>query len=210
MSVEGFVSTSLVMLFVTIDPPGLLPMFISLTHGMSNQQRRETAFRACAIAFFILGIFAIVGEWLLVKLSISLPAFRISGGFLLFWTAFEMLFDRRQERKSSTLKTTITPEHIKNIAVFPLAIPLIAGPGAITATLLLSSKVGSDIIMLFIMLMVILVVILICLLLFMSAERFYKAIGVTGNILLSRLLGIFLAALAVQFVIDGVKGVVAS
>ena len=206
MSLMGFITTSLVMLFVTIDPPGLVPLFITLTRGMSNKQRRETAFRACGIAFLILGLFAVAGDWLLVKLSITLPAFRIAGGLLLFWTAFEMLFDRRHERKASTTKTAITPDHIKNIAAFPLAIPLIAGPGAITATLLLAGRLGSGTMMLIVMLCVILAVILICLLLFMTAERFDKAIGVTGNVVLSRLLGIFLAALAVQFVIDGIKG----
>ena len=206
MSLMGFITTSLVMLFVTIDPPGLVPLFITLTRGMSNKQRRETAFRACGIAFLILGLFAVAGDWLLVKLSITLPAFRIAGGLLLFWTAFEMLFDRRHERKASTTKTAITPDHIKNIAAFPLAIPLIAGPGAITATLLLAGRLGSGTMMLIVMRCVILAVILICLLLFMTAERFDKAIGVTGNVVLSRLLGIFLAALAVQFVIDGIKG----
>ncbi len=202
----SFITTSLVTLFVTIDPPGLVPLFIALTHGMTNQQRRETAFRACGIAFLILGLFAVAGDWLLAKLSITLPAFRIAGGLLLFWTAFEMLFDRRHERKTTITEAGITSDHIKNISAFPLAIPLIAGPGAITATLLLAGRASGDTTLLVALLVVIFVIILICLMLFMMAERVDAVIGVTGNAVLARLLGILLAALAVQFVIDGIKG----
>lgn len=210
MSQWGLITTGLVTLFVTIDPPGLVPMFIALTNGMTRQQRRETAYRACGIAFLILSLFAIAGDWLLIKLSITLPAFRIAGGLLLFWTAFEMLFDRRNKRRSSTTEFTVTSDQVKNIAAFPLAIPLIAGPGAITATLLLAGMFSGNITMLVILLNVMLAVILVCLLFFMTAERVDKVMGVTGNAVLSRLLGIFLAALAVQFVIDGIKGAIAN
>ena len=206
MSMTEFIAAGLVTLFVTIDPPGLVPLFIALTRQMTSRQKRETALRSCIIAFFILGLFALIGEWLLLKLSISLPAFRIAGGLLLFWTAFEMLFDLRTQRKSATTDSAVTEDHIKNISAFPLAIPLIAGPGSITATLLLSGRAGGDPRMLALLFVVIAAIITICFILFLIAERFDRALGVTGNAVFSRLLGVLLAALSVQFVIDGVRG----
>jgi len=210
MLLTEFIAAGLVTLFVTVDPPGLVPLFIALTGDMTNKQRRETALRACAISFGILAMFALVGDWLLVKLSITLPAFRIAGGLLLFWTAFEMLFDLRTQRKSATTDTAVTKDHIKNIAAFPLAIPLISGPGSITATLLLSGRTQGDPKMLAVLFGVIGAIVLVCFFLFLIAERFDKALGVTGNVVLSRLLGVFLAALSVQFVIDGIKGALGS
>ena len=209
MPLTDFIAAGLVTLFVTVDPPGLVPLFIALTQDMTQKQKRETALRACAIAFCILGMFAVVGDWLLIKLSITLPAFRIAGGLLLFWTAFEMLFDMRTQRKSATTDSAVTEDHIKNIAAFPLAIPLISGPGSITATLLLSGRTHHEPTMLAVLFGVIAAILLICLFLFVIAERFDKALGVTGNVVLSRLLGVFLAALSIQFVIDGIKGALA-
>ncbi len=123
-----FVTSALVTLLVTLDPPGLAPIFLSLTRGMSATERRQVAWRACLIAFCIMAFFAIAGDALLRLLGVTLPAFRIAGGLLLFWIAFEMVFERRNARKQQTADVAITQDHIRNVAAFPLAIPLMAGP----------------------------------------------------------------------------------
>ena len=193
-------------LLVTIDPPGLAPIFLGLTVGMDRAQRRQVALRGTIIAFGILAVFALTGAGVLSLLGISIGAFRIAGGLLLFFIAFEMIFERRQERKEKTSETAITRDHIHNIAVFPLALPLIAGPGAISATILLSGSFSSPLERGGLIL-----VIAFCLvILFLSlvvAERIDRFLGVTGRAILTRLLGVILAALAVQFVVDGVKSV---
>ncbi|MDX3924916.1 MAG: MarC family protein [Shinella sp.] len=191
-------------LLVTIDPPGLAPIFLGLTVGMNRSQRRQVALRGSVIAFFILAAFALFGAGILGLLGISIGAFRIAGGLLLFWIAFEMIFERRQERKEKTSETAVTKDHIHNIAVFPLALPLIAGPGAISATILLSGAFATPVER-----GSLLAVIAFCLLLLFAAlviaERIDRYLGVTGRAILTRLLGVILAALAAQFVVDGVK-----
>jgi multiple antibiotic resistance protein len=166
------------------------------------------ALRACLIAAAILAGSALVGDWLLRTLSITLPAFRIAGGLLLFSIASEMVFGVRIARQSKAAEEVIE-DHVRNIAAFPLAIPLMAGPGAITATVLLAGRSGGDPVRLGLLLAVIAVVLAICLLVFTLATRFGKLIGTTGNIVMSRLLGVLLAALAVQFVIDGLRAALA-
>ena len=126
---------AVVTLFVAIDPVGLAPIFVVLTAGAGNAERRATALRASVIAAAVLVGFALIGEPLIGVLGISLPAFRIAGGLLLFVIAFEMVFGRREDRKSATAQSAISADDIRHVAVFPLAIPLIAGPGAISATI---------------------------------------------------------------------------
>ncbi|SEE60540.1 multiple antibiotic resistance protein [Rhizobiales bacterium GAS191] len=198
-----FFSSTLATLLVTLDPPGLAPIFISLTMGMVASERRQVALRACLIAFVIMTFFALGGGRILTVLGVGLPAFRIAGGLLLFWIAFEMVFEARTERKAETAQSAITIDHIRNVAAFPLAIPLLAGPGAITATILLAGRAGSDPRLLAILVALIGAVLAACALVFLLAERISRLLGVTGNVVLSRLLGVILAALAVQFVIDG-------
>lgn len=200
-------TTALVTLLVTLDPPGLAPIFLSVTRGMSAPERRQVSFRACLIAFCILAFFGLGGDVLLRLLGISLPAFRIAGGLLLFWIAFEMIFEFRTARKSRTAETAITEDHIRNVAAFPLAIPLMAGPGAITAMILLAGRAGNDLISLGILIGTVAMVLGSCLAVFLAAQPISRALGVTGNIVLTRLLGVILAAMAVQFVIDGVRAV---
>lgn len=195
---------ALTTILVTIDPPGLAPIFLSLTSGMSRAERFQVAARGTLIAFTILAAFALFGNGILGLLGISIGAFRIAGGLLLFWIAFEMIFEKRQERKEKTGEKATTLDHIRNIAVFPLALPLIAGPGAISATILLSGTFSATIDRL-----QLLVVIATCVgILFATlviAERLDRFLGLTGRAILTRLLGVILAALAVQFVVDGVK-----
>ncbi|WP_199084474.1 MarC family protein [Bosea sp. ASV33] len=200
-----FATAALVTMLVTLDPPGLAPIFLSLTRGMSESERKQVAIRASIIAFCIMAFFAVAGDVVLKALGVSLPAFRIAGGLLLFWIAFEMVFERRTERKQQTAETAITQDHIRNVAAFPLAIPLMAGPGALTAMILLAGRAHGDPLLLATLAVICGLVVFSCLLVFLTATPIAKLLGVTGNIVLTRLLGVILAALAVQFVIDGIK-----
>jgi multiple antibiotic resistance protein len=207
MPVE-FLISALVTLLVVVDPIGLVPTYLAITNGLPVKARRSVALRACLIAAAILAGSALIGDWLLRTLSITLPAFRIAGGLLLFSIASEMVFGVRIARQSKAAEEVIE-DHVRNIAAFPLAIPLMAGPGAITATVLLAGRSGGDPLRLGLLLAVIAVVLAICLLVFTVAARIGKLIGTTGNIVMSRLLGVLLAALAVQFVIDGLRAALA-
>jgi len=200
--------SALVTLFVVVDPVGLAPAFLAVTGDLPPQGKRQVALRASAIAAAILIGTALIGDWLLTTLGIGIPAFRIAGGLLLFSIASEMVLGVRTGRQSRDAEQAIE-EHVSNVAAFPLAIPLMAGPGAITATVLLSGQSGGHSAAVAILLGVIVVVCAISSLIFLAASRIERFLGITGNILLSRLLGVILAALAVQFVIDGVKAVLA-
>lgn len=206
---NDFLTSALVTLLVTLDPPALAPIFVSLTRGMTADERRRVAIRACLIAFAIMAFFGLGGDIVLKALGVGLPAFRIAGGLLLFWIAFEMVFERRNNRKAQTADVAITEDHIRNVAAFPLAIPLMAGPGAITAMILLAGRADGDPARLGALLALLALGILACLVVFLTAERVSRLLGITGNVVLTRLLGVILAALAVQFVIDGIKAVAA-
>ena len=162
--------------------------------------------RASLIAGAILVGAALLGDLLLRALGISLSAFRIAGGLLLFAIAFEMVLGVRMRREGQAAEEAVE-EHVRNIAAFPLAIPLMAGPGAITATVLLAGRAYGHMLLVAILLAVVLLVVLACLGTFIVAGRISRLLGLTGNIVLSRLLGVLLAALAVQYVADGVRAV---
>ncbi len=194
-------------MFVTIDPIGNAPLFLGLTAGMSTLDRRATALRGVLVSFVILGLFAVTGMAVLDGMGITINAFRVAGGLLLFYTAFEMIYAQRQERKAQTSEMAMKDE-IANLAVFPLAIPLLAGPGAISATILLSSELSQQTPDHPFMGIAVLMGVLIVLLTFTyitlrSAEYFDKYLGDTGRLVLTRLLGVLLAALSVQYVADG-------
>lgn len=198
---------ALVTILVLVDPPGLAPIFLGLTRGMTRAERLQVALRGCLIAATILCAFAVTGSAILSVLGITLGAFRIAGGLLLFWIAFEMIFEKRQERHEKSAERAITKDHISNIAVFPLAIPLVAGPGAISAIILLSASFSTPV-----QRAELLGVILLCILILFAAlviaDRLDRFLGETGRIILTRLLGVILAALAVQFVVDGVQSLI--
>ena len=198
-----------VTLLVTVDPPGLAPLFLALTAGMNRAERGQVAMRASVIGFAVLALFAVAGAAILSVFGITLPAFRVAGGVLLFWIAFEMIFERRQERHERSAERAITKDMIRNIAVFPLAIPLIAGPGAISATILLSGQYASPA-GIAALIAIIVLCCLACYAVFLLAERIDGLMGTTGRIILTRLLGVILSALAVQFVADGVKAIIAA
>ena len=194
--------SAFVTLFVTIDPLGLAPLFLALTAGMSRAERMQVSVRATLTALGILVLFAVAGLGILSVFGITIHAFRIAGGVLLFYIAFEMIFEMRQDRKEKSAEIA-KADHIRNIAIFPLAIPLIAGPGAISATILLSGTY-SDIGERLVLILIVAVNLAIAWLVFVAADRIEKLLGATGRIVLTRLLGLILAALAVQFVADGV------
>ncbi|MEL6504795.1 MAG: MarC family protein [Pseudomonadota bacterium] len=189
--------------FVTIDPPGQIAIFLALTAGMSSAERKQVALRGVLIGLAIILGFMMVGGALLGLLGISMPAFRVAGGLLLFYTAFEMVFEKRQERKTQSAKRVISKSEIQSLAVFPLAIPLIAGPGAISAAILLAN----DFTWPYERLVLIAILLSVGLMLYIAlwlADWLNKYIGETGQIVLTRLFGIILAALSIQFIADGV------
>ncbi|MBB3772996.1 multiple antibiotic resistance protein [Angulomicrobium tetraedrale] len=200
-----YVFSAAVTMLVVIDPIGLAPLFLGVTVDLSAEERRLVAWRSCAIALAILVLFGVVGAPLLGALGITLPAFRIAGGLLLFAISFEMVFGRRTERKFDATDGEMRAQVLRTLSVFPLAIPLMAGPGAITAMLLLAGEARHDPSRLAALFAITVLVIASCLVVYLAAERVNRWLGVTGNAILSRLLGVLLTALAVQFVIDGIR-----
>ncbi len=191
--------SAFVTLFVVMDPIGLAPLFVALTKGADAAHRRSIALRACAVGLGILAMFGLFGDAVLNFTGISMPAFRIAGGILLFLTALEMLFERRSARRKGQKSNADDP------SVFPLATPLIAGPGAITSMILLTDQAGDALGQALIYLVLVSVVALV-LLFFLAGGLIERALGATGINVVTRLLGMLLAALSVQFVLDGFKG----
>jgi multiple antibiotic resistance protein len=196
-----YLITSFVTLFVVIDPLGLIPLFIALTQGMAPDRRRAVGLRACMIAAVLLTLFGLFGQKLLDFVGISMPAFRIAGGILLFLTALDMLFERRTQRREGQM-----PDADHDPSVFPLAMPLIAGPGALAAMILLVGQSGPGWQGTALVLGLMLGVIALIFMLFLAAGPIERALGRTGTMVITRLLGMLLAALSVQFVIDGIIG----
>ena len=199
-----YLTSALATLLIVADPLLLSALFLAVTHGMSDKERREVALRGSVIALCILVAAGLGGAKLLELLGISLSAFRIAGGLLLLSSAAEMVFDRRSQRLQATADTAVSVDHVRNIAAFPLAIPLMAGPGAITAMILLAGRSSGKTEFLAGLFGVAALVMLACYLSFLMAERIAKIMGITGRAVITRMLGIILAALAVQFIIDGI------
>ena len=194
-----FLITSFVALFVIIDPIGLTPLFVALTQGMSAKARRKITIRAIGVAFFVLMLFALFGETVLGFVGISMPAFRIAGGILLFLTALEMLFNRRTKRREDQSDDDVADDP----SVFPLAIPLIAGPGAITSVILITDNhpgwlgIGE-------VTAVVAAVLILVYVMFSIGTLLEQLLGKIGINVITRILGMLLAALAVQFVMEGI------
>jgi multiple antibiotic resistance protein len=203
-------------LFVVMDPVGVVPIFLALTNGADRTVRRSIAFRAVATAFGILLVFALFGKAALTALGIGLPAFRIAGGIMLFLIAVEMLFDKRGERRSKNAAEASAEFQESNyndddVAYFPLGMPLIAGPGAIAAMILLNEKYSSDLLAQGAVIGVMILVLAITFVLFIIGSRLEWLAGDTFTKIITRLLGLILGALAVQFVLSGLiaAGIVA-
>jgi multiple antibiotic resistance protein len=205
--IELFVS-SFVTFFVIIDPPGCAPIFAGLTAGTDAVHRRAMAVRAVMVASIILLGFALFGEALLHALGISLNAFRIAGGIMLFLIALEMVFEKRTERREDRAEK-VKAEDPVDISIFPMAMPMIAGPGSIASVMLLMAQ-SKGIEQSAVVLSAMLAVLLLCVLALLAAGPIMRIVGAKIEAVVSRLLGVLLAALAVQFVIDGIRAALAA
>lgn len=203
LSLEQLINMFIV-LFVVVDPIGLAPIFGALTRGGSDAYRRRMALKAVGLATAILLVFVVSGDVLLKALGITVPAFKIAGGLLLFLLAIDMVFARQSGLRSTTVREQEEARFKEDISVFPLAFPLIAGPGALTTILLILGDVRGNPWMFSGMLGVLLLVLGLTLLALLLAGRIMKLLGETGANVIDRLFGVILAALAVQFVLDGV------
>jgi multiple antibiotic resistance protein len=190
--------------FVVLDPIGNAPIFAGLTSGASGAERRRLAIKGVAIGTGILLVFGLVGEPLFEALGISMSAFRIAGGILLLLLAIDMVMARQSGLRSTTPGEDEESGHRHDISVFPLAIPLIAGPGSLTSVVLMVSEAGGSLLEQAAILGVMLLVLLSLLVSLLLAAQIMKVLGVTGINVVSRVAGVILAALAVQFVITGV------
>jgi len=208
---SNLVAPAFATLFVIIDPLGLAPMFAALTAQMSPAARRMVAIRSVALAFGVLLTFALFGESVLTFMGISLPAFRIAGGLLLFVMALEMLFEKRSERRRKNVEDAtqeaghVDDEAADDLWIFPLGIPLIAGPGAITSVILLMDSHAGHPWQQAVVIGILVFVLLVTLATFLLVARFGHLLSNTATKAISRILGMILAALAVQFVITGLK-----
>jgi multiple antibiotic resistance protein len=197
-------TTAFITLAVIIDPPGCAPIFASLTSGTDLAHRRKMAIRSAAVAWCILIFFALLGEPLLRTLGISLSAFRLAGGIMLFIIALEMVFEKRTERREERAKEIEGTPEAEDIAVFPMAIPMIAGPGSIATIMLLSAR-ANGLAEGLIVLAAMTAVILLTLIALLLAGPLMKLIGAKLEAMITRILGVILAALAAQFVLDGLE-----
>ena len=201
--IELYIS-SLITFFVVIDPPGCAPIYAGLTTGADAQQRRAMALRAVLVAAAILLVFALFGEALLNGLGINLASFRIAGGIMLFLIALEMVFEKRTERREDrAAKVAATPE-VEDVSIFPMAMPMIAGPGSIASVMLLMGR-AKGLEPSLIVLGALATILLLTLLALLAAGPIMRVLGAKIEAVITRLLGVLLAALAVQFVIDGVR-----
>ena len=204
---ELFIS-AFITLFVVIDPPGCAPIYAGLTHGASAGQRRSMAIRATLIAGGILVVFALFGEDLLGALHIELDSFRIAGGLMLFLIALDMVFEKRTQRREQRAEKVIA-EHegpeVDDVSVFPMAMPMLAGPGAIASVMLLAGN-ADGIEQALVVLAALAAVMVLTLFALIAASPLMKLFGARVEAVITRLLGVLLAALAAQYVIDGLRG----
>lgn len=202
MSDLAAIITAFTTMFIIIDPPGLAPLYMALTQGMDPAHRRAIGRRACLVAGVLMLVFLLLGEAVLAFVGITIPAFRIAGGILLFLTALDMLFERRQKRREDNAGGGADPGH--DPSVFPLAIPLIVGPGAITTIILFASRAEGAVDFLVIAL-VLAANLLVVLATFAIAPMIERVLGRVGINVVTRVLGMLLAALAIQFILDGLR-----
>ena len=201
--IELYIS-SLITFFVVIDPPGCAPIYAGLTAGASPVHARAMAFRAVLVASGILLVFALFGEALLRGLGISLASFRIAGGIMLFLIALEMVFEKRTERREDRAAKVASDPEVEDVSIFPMAMPMIAGPGSIASVMLLMSR-NEGIERSAVVLGALITILLLTLAALLAAGPIMRVLGAKIEAVITRLLGVLLAALAVQFVIDGVR-----
>ncbi|MEW5728952.1 MAG: MarC family protein [Pseudomonadota bacterium] len=191
--------------FVILDPPGTAALFAAMTRNIADAHRRAMARKATVMAGGLLFLFAVGGEWLMAALGITLPAFRVAGGVLLFLLATDMVFARQSGLRSTTPVENEEAAAREDITVFPLAFPLIAGPGAMTSVVLMMGRAQGDLASVLAVLATLALVLAILLVMLLGAGQVLRVLGFTGAHVVSRVLGIVLAALAAQFVLDGAR-----
>ncbi|MFB0874550.1 MULTISPECIES: MarC family protein [unclassified Sphingobium] len=196
--------SAFVTLFVVIDPPGCAPIYASLTTGASAAQRRAMAIRATGIAAAILLVFALWGKQLLGVLGIQLDSFRIAGGIMLFIIAMDMVFEKRTQRREDRAQKIVETPEVEDVSVFPMAMPMIAGPGSIATVMLLMSR-ADGLIERGVVLSAVVLTLALMLGSLLAAGPIMALLGAKIEAVITRLLGVLLAALAAQFVIDGLK-----
>ena len=196
--------SALVTFLVIIDPPGCAPIFASLTRGTSAAHRRAMAVRSSLIAWGVLMFFALLGKPMLNALGIELASFRIAGGVMLFMIALDMVFERRTQRREVRAQSIEGTPQAEDISVFPMAIPMIAGPGSIASAMLWVSR-ADDAVEVATVLAAITVVILLTLVTLLAAGPLMRVLGDRIEAMITRILGVILAALAAQFIVDGLK-----
>ena len=200
--------SAFVTLFVVIDPPGCAPIYAGLSSGASRKQAISMAARACLIAAVILLLFALFGEQLLGALHIELNSFRIAGGIMLFFIALDMVFEKRTERREKRAEELLGTPEVEDVSVFPMAMPMIAGPGSIATIMLLMARAeGTE--QTLVILSAMLAVVVLTFLALAAAAPLMKLLGKHVEAVITRLLGVLLAALAAQYVVDGLKQVLA-
>ena len=200
--IELYIS-SLITFFVVIDPPGCAPIYAGLSAGASPSLRRAMAVRAVMVASIILLVFAMFGEALLKGLGISLASFRIAGGIMLFLIALEMVFEKRTERREDRA-AKVAATHVEDVSIFPMAMPMIAGPGSIASVMLLGSR-NPGLERHLVVLAALATILLLTLAALLAAGPLMRVLGARIEAVVTRLLGVLLAALAVQFVMDGLQ-----
>lgn len=195
---------STILMFVAVDPISLVPIFAGLTSGLSQHQVKSIYIRASIVSLIVLSIFWLFGNAILDAMNISMDSFRIIGGLFLIVIAFQMVFDQRQTRRQSTANTAIDDETIKSIAIFPLSIPLIAGPGAMATSLLISKQSYFNVLDGFISYLPILITVLCAAIAMWLSAKLSSKLGPTVITVVQKVFGLLLGALAIEFVIDGV------
>lgn len=206
-----FFTSCFVTLFVVLDPVGTAPIFAGLTEGTSPSHRRRMAYRSVGIAAIILLVFTFGGEWLMGALGISLGAFRAAGGVLLFIIALDMIFEKRTEQREGQAGKVGHQQGVEeDISVFPMAIPLLAGPGAIATVMLFMAQADGNLAMQGVVLLSMFITLLLCLVLFLAVGFVMRILGQTLAAMLTRILGVILAALAAQFIFDGIRSAMAA
>jgi len=195
---------STILMFVAIDPISLVPIFAGLTSGLSQHQVKTIYIRASIVSLIVLSIFWLFGNAILDSMNISMDSFRIIGGLFLIVIAFQMVFDQRQSRRQSTVDTAIDDETIQSIAIFPLSIPLIAGPGAMATSLLISKETYISVLDGFISYLPILIAVLFASMAMWLSAKLSSKLGPTVITVVQKIFGLLLGALAIEFVIDGI------
>ena len=195
---------STILMFVAIDPISLVPIFAGLTSGLNQHQVKSIYIRASIVSLIVLSIFWLFGNAILDAMNISMDSFRIIGGLFLIVIAFQMVFDQRQTRRQSTVDTAIDDETIQSIAIFPLSIPLIAGPGAMATSLLISKETHISVLDGFISYLPILIAVLFATIAMWLSAKLSSKLGPTVITVVQKIFGLILGALAIEFVIDGV------